>query len=623
MSKILSATLLLLFFALHLFPQCISSFPYFEDFETNNGNWISGGTGNDWAWGQVSKSVISQAASGSNCWVQGGLVNSFYNLGERSYLQSPCFDFSTLQYPYISFQIFWESERTYDGSNLQYSINGGTTWINVGAYNEPANCMTQNWYNTPNITNLNNLVTVKEGWTGNVQPTQGSCQGGNGSNGWKLAKHCLGNLAGEPNVIFRFTFGAGTACNAYDGIAFDDITIGEAPANTATVSFTCNGNAVTFLATTTGCPDNVQWNFDDGGTANGLTATHIYQSPGVYNVTFTAAGPCNAPAVIVKQVEIPVLTALVNDVTCFGGNDGNATVIVNSANGPFSYEWSTFPVQTTDSAFNLAAGVYTVTVSGGSICTSTLHVTVSEPQALSVSFNALPDTCFTGTGTLTAAVTGGISPYQFVWSNSATFNPVTQLTSGNYQVTVSDNNNCSVTAVGNVPSVSGISIVFTGLENASCLKENDGKVTALVSGGSAPYQYLWSNGVSADKLNGVIPDVYSVTVTDANHCSNTASVEIEKENCESYVYFPTAFSPNGDGINDLFKPKYSFDLKRFSLRVYNRWGEEVFATTDVNEGWNGWYKNMEQPIGVYTWTSEYSFANGKKQLQSGNVTLMR
>ena len=92
-----------------LWAQCITAFPYHETFETSNGSWISGGTANDWAWGSPTKPTISSAAQGLKCWIVGGLNISSYNNGERSYVQSPCFDFTNLAHPYIHFSIFWES----------------------------------------------------------------------------------------------------------------------------------------------------------------------------------------------------------------------------------------------------------------------------------------------------------------------------------------------------------------------------------------------------------------------------------------------------------------------------------------------------------------------------------
>src|SRR6478736_2997677 len=129
--------------------QCgtpISVFPYTEGFEATNGGWTPGGTASDWAWGTPSKPVITGAATGTKCWITGGLTGSSYNNGEASWLQSPCFDFTSLQYPYISINVFWEMERRFDGANLQYSTNLGASWTNVGSVSDPANCLNDQWF---------------------------------------------------------------------------------------------------------------------------------------------------------------------------------------------------------------------------------------------------------------------------------------------------------------------------------------------------------------------------------------------------------------------------------------------------------------------------------------------
>ncbi|MBK7148246.1 MAG: PKD domain-containing protein [Bacteroidetes bacterium] len=332
-----------LFFLTDVRCQCINTFPFTEDFEANNGAWAAYGAGIDWEWGTPTKSVISGAFSGNNCWVAGTLNTSFYTYGERSYIQSPCFDFGSLSYPIVSFAVFWECERGFDGANFQSSIDGGTTWQNVGAANEPVNCMNANWFNTANINNLSGLVTNREGWSGNIQPSFGSCVGGNGSGGWLIAKHCLFNLAGEPSVLFRFTFGAGTQCNNYDGFAIDDFSVAEAPANAATIAVNCVGNN-TFAcsATVNQCPDGTLWNFGDGTTASGITASHTYSSPGSYTITFSASGPCNAPAIVSQQVEVISVSVGSLPSSC-AVPDGQAFV-TNPQTG-FSYEWNSTPPQ--------------------------------------------------------------------------------------------------------------------------------------------------------------------------------------------------------------------------------------------------------------------------------------
>ena len=151
----------------------ISTFPYFQDFETNTGGWTSGGSLSDWTYGTPAKPTITGAGGGLKCWINGGLnlTGVGYNYNEVSYVTSPAFNFSSLSYPWISFKLFWETEKKWDGGNLQYSINGGTTWVRVGNLGDPIDCMNDNWYNTSNISQLVSLDPSKTGWGGNHYPT--------------------------------------------------------------------------------------------------------------------------------------------------------------------------------------------------------------------------------------------------------------------------------------------------------------------------------------------------------------------------------------------------------------------------------------------------------------------
>ncbi|MFM8432409.1 MAG: hypothetical protein ACKOA1_06410 [Bacteroidota bacterium] len=175
----------------------VNSFPYTESFENGAGNWFTGGTASDWALGSPSKSTINIAGDGSDCWVTGGLIGSAYNPGQRSWLQSPCFDFSSLLHPEIRFMIYWETEYQFDGGNLQYSIDNGATWQTLGDATQDA-CQSENWYNISSITNLSGIASPSSGWSGTTRPTSGSCRGGNGSGGWVTASYCLPQLAGLP-----------------------------------------------------------------------------------------------------------------------------------------------------------------------------------------------------------------------------------------------------------------------------------------------------------------------------------------------------------------------------------------------------------------------------------------
>ena len=364
--------------------QCgtvISTFPYTENFESAPA-WTSGGTNSDWAWGTPSHPTINSAGGGAKCWTAGGLTGSFYNYSEQSWIMSPCFDFTTLNYPWISFKIFWEDEWKYDGLVLQYSLTGGATWANVGAYGDPVNCLNDNWYTYNNVTWLT-TASPKPGWSGRAGPTVGSCQGGNGSLGWVTAKHCMSSLAGKSSVRFRFLFGSGTTCNDYDGISIDDIFIDNAPPNVSTFSYVCAGaNTINFTNTSSPCATGYSWNFGDpaSGSSNSsalANPSHVFSTFGSYNVTFTSNGPCNAPGSITLPVNILSVMATATNVTCAGSNNGIVTANVIDGTGTYNYSWLPGG-QTTETVTGLSPGSYSVSVTDINNCSANATVTIAS-----------------------------------------------------------------------------------------------------------------------------------------------------------------------------------------------------------------------------------------------------
>lgn len=349
----------------------------------NDGNWTRGGMGTDWAWGSPVKAVINSAGSGSNCWIVGGLTGNSYTDGQASFLQSPCFDFTSLQYPYITFKVFWEMEQQFDGGSFQYSIDNGINWINVGSASDPVNCLNTNWFNNSSVTYLAPLTSVRHGWSGNIQPTAGSCRGGNGSNGWLTARHTMPYLAGQPNVIFRFLFGAGTICNNYNGFAIDDVNISEAPQNQAGFTYTCsNSNTVEFVNTSTPCPTRFSWNFGDpasgaNNTSSASNPTHIFSAPGNYTVTLTVSGPDNAASTTTAEISVLGLsTSIISPADCVSGTGGSASVAVTGRATDLSFNWNSSPVQSTSIAGNLNAQTYMVTVTAPETCPASAEVTI-------------------------------------------------------------------------------------------------------------------------------------------------------------------------------------------------------------------------------------------------------
>ena len=198
----------------------VSSFPYFESFENGNGGWITGGTFPSWDLGTPAKTSIQGAADGSKAYVTGGLGTNTYNSGEKSFVVSPCMDFSGLTNPVLEMKAWWVSEFSEDGAFLQASTDGGTTWKTVGLFGDVTN-----WYTDNTVAGIVGLLE-----TGVPSSRQSAWSGGLndnfGSNGWVLVRNNLTNLGGQPNVKLRIAFGAG-ALNSGDGFAFDAIRISE------------------------------------------------------------------------------------------------------------------------------------------------------------------------------------------------------------------------------------------------------------------------------------------------------------------------------------------------------------------------------------------------------------
>ncbi|MGD1844277.1 MAG: T9SS type A sorting domain-containing protein, partial [Salibacteraceae bacterium] len=288
--------------------------------------------------------------------------------------------------------------------------------------------------------------------------------------------------------------------------------------------------------------------FSDGGaTASGTGGTAPYSYTwsnsattasitgvvaGTYSVTITDNNGCtdSASVVVAAATALVASTTVTNTLACFGDANGAGSASITGGTSPYTYQWSN--ANTTQSINALLAGTYTVTISDNNGCSVVDSLTITQPTAVSPA--AVVDSnvsCNGGTdGGATVSATGGTGPYTFAWSNGATGTVASGLSSGNYTVTVTDNNGC--TATDNVTITEPTAVVAQASidSNASCFSFSDGGATATASGGTAPYSYAWSNSAITASITGVVAATYSVTITDANGCTDSASVTISEPN---------------------------------------------------------------------------------------------
>jgi gliding motility-associated-like protein len=602
--------------------QCssfIGSFPYSEGFETSDGGWFAGGTSSGWAWGTPLKPVITTAASGTKCWVTATLTQSLYNNNENSTLTSPCFDFTSLTAPYIKFNVFWETENKYDGASFQYSIDGGNNWTTLGSYADYVACPANNWFNTSTtITALGS-----DGWSGNIQPTA-SCTGGagNGSGEWRFAQHEMTSLAGRSSVRFRFRFAAGSICNNYDGFAIDDIWIGEATPLSPDFSYTCgNNNTVTFTAATSACSVLFDWNFGDPASGINNTSalanpTHVFPGPGVYNVTLAIQYGVSPPPQMTKPVNIITASAgIVNSIRCNGDKNGSLIANVSTA-GTYTYQWSTNPQQTTMTASGVGAGTYSVTVSSLQTCPVTASVTLAQPSKLNHQLITADPLCGFSNGSASIQPTGGTQPYKYTWTPSVTTaSSSNTLAPGAYRIIVSDNNNCADTATFTLVNQNPLK-VFLGNDTLIC----PGQQVILNPG--TYNSYLWQDNSSLPVFTVTQTGDYSVTVGDNNGCVASDTINITVD-C-SDLFFPTAFTPNNDSKNELFGPLGNLAaVSKYTLSIYNRWGQPVFYSNDPFQKWDGRLMGKLNDTNLFVWYAEYVLPGMGKQLRKGTILLIK
>jgi len=307
--------------------------------------------------------------------------------------------------------------------------------------------------------------------------------------------------------------------------ARDTIIIVEPAAlqlNTVVTNVLCNGDSGTIALTVIGGTPIITYLW-----SNGATTQNISDVAGTYTVNVVDGNGCTATtSATITQPAAIVVNAVTQDVNCNGAADGSITLSVFGGVGPYSYNWSNNA--TTKDVTNLSGGTYTVTVTDVNGCTNVSFYVIDEPTSITSGIVKTDVTCpGAADGSATLTVNGGTPPYIFSWSNFTITQNANNLSGGKYFVIIRDKNNCELR--DSVEILEPAPIVITGtVTDVSCNGLSDGSVTVNVTGGTAPYGYLWSSGGGSATESGLVAGTYTVTVTDINNCTQTASFTVEQ-----------------------------------------------------------------------------------------------
>ena len=302
----------------------------------------------------------------------------------------------------------------------------------------------------------------------------------------------------------------------------------------------CVGSNTTFSITATNATA-YQWQVNAGSGFTNLTNVAPYSGATTATLTITGAtasmtgftyrcvasgagsATSNAGTLIVPN--IIVSTTLQNNVNCFGGTTGSATVSAIGGISPYTYSWAPSG-GTAATATGLAAGTYTVTVTDNIGCQKTHNVIITQPTtALNGTTSTTAALCFGGaSGTATVVASGGTPGYTYSWAPSGgTAATATGLAAGTYSVTITDANGCPKTITGIVVGQPASAVDGTSSSTpVSCFGGANGTATVVASGGVPGYTYSWSpSGGTLPTATGLAAGTYSCTITDANGCPKT------------------------------------------------------------------------------------------------------
>jgi hypothetical protein len=317
------------------------------------------------------------------------------------------------------------------------------------------------------------------------------------------------------NYTVTITDANGCVLTSNVSITQPDISLSVVATPTAAACSQSDGSASAIVTGNTGA---IQYLWSNGQT--GATATNL--AAGAYTVTVTSGGCTAETTVNVNNLNAPVINQASSSPACFGASSGTINTIVTGGTQPYQYLWSNGGSGTSQSG--LTAGNYTFIVIDNAGCQSSIIVTLTQPNPISISLATSPTSCSGAPqGSVNATVSGGTEPYQYSWSNGSAGTVINNLSAGQYSLDILDANGCSANASAQVISPDGV-IAFANSSDVNCIGGNDGSMEIIVTEGNPPYTYEWSNGVSGtSSINNLTSGDYSCTITDATGCTFNVS----------------------------------------------------------------------------------------------------
>jgi gliding motility-associated-like protein len=368
-----------------------------------------------------------------------------------------------------------------------------------------------------------------------------------------------------------------------------------------------------------------------GGTApysflwsNGSISSSIDGlSAGSYIVTLTDAfGNTAMDTIDILQPDEFVFVPVVTNVSCYGLGNGGIDMTITGGTAPYTYEWlnSQFVLAAlTEDISGKPADMYMLEIIDTMGCKASYSVGITQPDLLELTLEHTNAYCaFSSTGTASATVVGGTTPYIYDWSNGETIDDIATLFAGTYILTVTDNHGCFVIDSVLITEPDSIAIQFATTP-VTCRDQHDGTISTYPLGGNGNYEWLWDTGDTDPSLDELTSGIYYLTVTDMMGCTGAAEIEVGLIEIDC-INIPTSFTPNGDGMNDVWVIRNSPLYIDADYQIFNRWGQIVFSQKGTYESWDGTWNGNPIPAETYYYFIKLTPASETLQ---GTVTIVR
>ncbi|AEA42479.1 T9SS type A sorting domain-containing protein [Fluviicola taffensis] len=430
---------------------------------------------------------------------------------------------------------------TYNWTNTQtlISYSGNNTTVPVGDYiseimDQTTGCMLQA---NDTAFSIQQLSTI----TASITKTPANCTNGTAtaaaSGGVAPYSYLWGNGSTSPTNTglsagyYPLVITDAQGCQS-SSLGANIVQTPQIVVNTTVTNATCvqtNGSAMTFAS---GGLNPYTYSWSNGQTGN--TATNL-SGGNSYTVVATDANGCVGIGNAYINTNTPVTVSYSTLPSQCTSPTGSATLTVSGGTAPYTYSWASNPSVSSSTISNVSPGTYSFQVTDAVGCIRTGSTVVNPISVINASIQASAVVCPSTTGALTTLVAGTNGPFTYLWSNGATTNAISGVPLGAYSCIMTDALGCSVTKWNTLEATSPVNVGVSTVP-ATCIYNTDGSVNSIVSGGLAPYSYVYSNGTTTQNASNLGVDDYYLTVTDANGCSSSNHFWIQNANTSQACY---------------------------------------------------------------------------------------